>query len=95
MISLLQKPVLWKPSNHKGRAGELRCIMPAGPEQLTLQALSSEQRGHRVFIDRLSWATLAANRLVSTKRFHAREQQSRQGGACLTRTGMINQVCRG
>ena len=69
--------------------------MPAGPEQLTLQALSSEQRGHRVFIDRLSWATLAANRLVSTKRFHAREQQSRQGGACLTRTGMINQVCRG
>ena len=36
----------------------------AGPEELTHQALSPEQRGYRVFIDRLSWATLAVNRLV-------------------------------
>ena len=31
------------------RVGELRYIMPSGPEELTLQALSPEQRGYRVF----------------------------------------------
>ena len=35
------------------RIGELGFITPAGPEELTLQALSPEQRGYRVFIDRL------------------------------------------
>ena len=35
------------------RVGELRFIMPVGPEELTLQALSPEQRDYRVFIDRL------------------------------------------
>ena len=34
------------------RVGELRVIMPAGPEELTLQALTPEQRVYRV-IDRL------------------------------------------
>ena len=38
---------------HTQRVGELRFIMPAGPEELTLQALSPERRGYRVFIDRL------------------------------------------
>ena len=49
--------------HHIRRVGELRFIMLAGPEELTLQALSPEQRGYRVFIDRQR-ATLAANRLV-------------------------------
>ena len=35
------------------RVGELRFITPAGPEKLTLQALSPEQRDYRVFIYRL------------------------------------------
>ena len=48
---------------HTRRVGELRFIMPAGPEELTLQALRPKQRGYRVFIDRQR-ATLAANRLV-------------------------------
>ena len=39
--------------HHTGRVGELRFIMPAGPEELTLQALSLEQRDYRVLIDRL------------------------------------------
>ena len=38
--------------HHTWRVGELRFIMPAGPEELTLQALSPEQRGYRVFIHR-------------------------------------------
>ena len=50
--------------HHTRRVGELRFITPAGPEELTLQALSLEQRDYRVFIDRLEWATLAVNRLV-------------------------------
>ena len=39
--------------HHTQRAGELTFTMPEGPEQLTLQALSPEQRGYRVFIDSL------------------------------------------
>ena len=39
--------------HHTRRVGELRFIMLAGPEELTLQALSPEQRGYKVFIDRL------------------------------------------
>ena len=39
--------------HHTWRVGELRFIMLVGPEELTLQALSPEQRGYRVFIDRL------------------------------------------
>ena len=50
--------------HHKRRVGELRFITLVGPEELTLQALSPEQRGYRVFIDRLEWATLAVNRLI-------------------------------
>ena len=38
--------------HHTQRVGELRFLTPAGSEELTLQALSSEQRGYRVFIDR-------------------------------------------
>ena len=37
--------------NHIGRIGELRFIT-LGPEELTLQALSPEQMGYRVFIHR-------------------------------------------
>ena len=36
--------------HHTQRVGELRFIMLAGPEELTLQALSPEQTGYRVFI---------------------------------------------
>ena len=50
--------------HHTQTVGELRFIMPAGPEDLTFQALSLKQRDYRVFIDRLQWATLAVNRLV-------------------------------
>ena len=50
--------------HHTRRVGELRFIMLVGPEKLTLQALSLEQRDYRVFIDRLYWATLAVNQLV-------------------------------
>ena len=39
--------------HHTWRVGELRFIMPAGPEELTLQALSPEQRDCRILIDRL------------------------------------------
>ena len=39
--------------HHTRRVEELRFIMPAGPEELTLQALSPEQKDYRVFIDRL------------------------------------------
>ena len=38
--------------HHTQRVGELRFIMPAGPEELTPQALSPEQRGCSVFIHR-------------------------------------------
>ena len=50
--------------HHARRVGELGFITLADPEELTLQNLSPEQRGYRVFIDLLSWATLAANGLV-------------------------------
>ena len=39
--------------HHTRRVGEFRFIMPEGPEELTLQALSPEQRDYRVFKDRL------------------------------------------
>ena len=35
--------------HHIRRVGELRVIMPVGPEELTLQTLSPEQRSYRVF----------------------------------------------
>ena len=43
----------WETKHHAWRAGELRFIMPPGPEELTLQILSPEQRDYRVFIDLL------------------------------------------
>ena len=45
--------------HHTRRVEELRFITLAGPEELTLQALSYKQRDYRVFIDRLYWTTLA------------------------------------
>ena len=39
--------------HHTWRVGELRFITLVGPEELTLQALSPEQKDYRVFIDRL------------------------------------------
>ena len=33
------------------RVGELRFITPADPEELTLPALSTEQKGYKGFID--------------------------------------------
>ena len=44
-------------TKHHTRRVELRYTMPAGPEELTVQALSPKQRGYRVFIDLLWWAT--------------------------------------
>ena len=41
--------------HHTWRAGELRFITLAGPEELTLLALSPEQRGYRVFIHGQAW----------------------------------------
>ena len=41
--------------HHSWRVGELRFITLVGPEELTLQALSPEQRGYRVFIHRQAW----------------------------------------
>ena len=41
--------------HHTKRVGELRFIIPAGPEELTLQALSPKQRGYRVFIYKQAW----------------------------------------
>ena len=58
------KTSTWETKHHTWRVGELRFITLAGPEELTLQALSPEQRGYRVSIDRLEWATLAVNRLI-------------------------------
>ena len=40
----------WETKHHNRRVGDLRFIMQAGPEELTLQALSPEQMGYRVFI---------------------------------------------
>ena len=51
-VALLQKPVLEKPKTTLGEL-ENQVYTPVGPEQLTLQALSPEQRDYRVFIDRL------------------------------------------
>ena len=39
-----------KTKHHTWRVGELGFITPVGPEELTLQAQSPEQRGYRVFI---------------------------------------------
>ena len=36
--------------HHIQRVGELRFIMPAGPEDLTFQALSLKQRDYRGFV---------------------------------------------
>ena len=59
--------------------------MPGGTEELTLQSLSPEQKGYRVFIDRLSWSILAANKLVQTKGIHVCgiNCQDEEGGADL------------
>ena len=38
--------------HHTQRVGELRFITLAGPEELTLQPLSHNQKGYRVFIHR-------------------------------------------
>ena len=41
-----------KTKHHTQRVRELSFIKPADPEELTLQALSPEQKGYRVFIHR-------------------------------------------
>ena len=50
---VLQKPVLKKPSTTLGELENSGLFMLAGPEELTLQALSPKQRDYRVFLDRL------------------------------------------
>ena len=40
-----------KPSTTLKRAGELTFITPMGPEELTLTALSTEQKHYKGFID--------------------------------------------
>ena len=49
LLAVWQKPVTEKPSTTR-RFGELRFSTPVGPEEFTLQALSPQQRGYRVFI---------------------------------------------
>ena len=50
---MLQKPVLEKPNTALRELENSGLLLLAGPEELTLQALSPKQRGYRVFIDRL------------------------------------------
>ena len=50
---VLQKPVLKKPSTTLRVMENVSLFTPVGPAELILQALSHEQRGYRVFIDRL------------------------------------------
>ena len=38
----------WETKHHTQRVGEIQFIMPAHPEELTLQALSPEQPGYSV-----------------------------------------------
>ena len=45
----------WETKHHTRRVEELRFITPAGPEELTLQALGPKQRGYKVFIHRQAW----------------------------------------
>ena len=47
---LLKKSDGRENKHHTWSVGELRFITPAGPEKLTLQTLSPEQRGYRVFL---------------------------------------------
>ena len=49
-VRLLQKPVLEKPSTTLGELKNSGLLPWGGPEKLTLQAVSPEQRGYRVFI---------------------------------------------
>ena len=49
-LILLQQPVLEKPNTTLGELEKSGFITPAGLEQLTLQVMSPEQRGYRVFI---------------------------------------------
>ena len=46
---MMQKPSTQETKHHTWRVGELRFIMPVGPEELTLQALSLKQKGYRAF----------------------------------------------
>ena len=52
-VPLLQISVIKKPSTTLGELENSGLFMLAGPEELTLQALSPKQRDYRVFIDRL------------------------------------------
>ena len=45
---ILQKLDCWEIKHQTWRVGKLGFFMPAGPEVLTLQALSPEQRGYKV-----------------------------------------------
>ena len=49
-IYVVAETTTQKTKHHTWRVGELRFITAAGPEELTLQAPSPEQRGYRVFI---------------------------------------------
>ena len=60
---ILQKLVLEKPSTTL-RELENSGLLCLQAQRSSLQALSPKQRCYRVFIERLQWATLAANRLV-------------------------------
>ena len=48
---MLQKLDHQKTKHRTWRVGKLSFITPAGPEELTLQALSPEQRDYKDFID--------------------------------------------
>ena len=48
---LLKKSDGRENKHHTWSVGELRFITPAGPEELTLPALSTEQKRYKGFID--------------------------------------------
>ena len=63
--------------HHTQRVGELRFIMPAGPEELTLQPLSPEQRGYRAFIHgQASLSGFAGARVIAKSRTRVSEISS-------------------
>ena len=51
----------WETKHHTWRIGGRRFIMLAGPEDLTFQALSPEQRGYRVLMHGQAWLSVFAD----------------------------------
>ena len=100
-IPVLQKPVPQETKHHTQRAGELRFTALAGPEELTLPALSPDKEVTEflktVHGSRLQWAALTVHRLIQTwGLLNLGTAVRTQRGRCLTftQTNMIKQDCR-